>query len=90
MYFLGLGLLLIAGKYFEVSPIVNWSWAWVLSPFGAAALWWWWADWSGYTIKQEERKMEIRKQTRINRNKEALGMPLSSRTNSKKTNSRFK
>jgi small Trp-rich protein len=53
-------------------------------------MWWWWADWSGYTIKQEEKKMEVRKLARINRNKEALGMPLSSRNNSKKTNSRFK
>ena len=92
MYFLGLGLLLLAGKYFEISPVVNWSWIWVLSPFGAAVLWWWWADWSGYTSAQQEKKMEIRKQTRINRNKEALGMPLSSRNGSrngsKKTNKR--
>jgi small Trp-rich protein len=90
MYFLGLGLLFIACKYFEISPVFHWSWPWVLSPFGAAAMWWWWADWSGYTIKQEEKKMEVRKLARINRNKEALGMPLSSRNNSKKTNSRFK
>jgi small Trp-rich protein len=50
-------------------------------------LWWWWADWSGYTIKEQEKKMDIRKQARINKNKEALGMPLSSRNgSSKKTN----
>ena len=88
MYFLGLGLLLLAGKYLEISPVVHWSWTWVLSPFGAAVLWWWWADSSGYTIKAQEKKMEIRKQARINKNKEALGMPLSSRNNSKKTTKR--
>jgi small Trp-rich protein len=89
MYFLGLGLVFLAGKYFEINPMANWSWMWVLSPFGAAVLWWWWADWSGYTIKEQEKKMEIRKQTRINKNKEALGMPLSSRNgSSKKTNKR--
>ena len=92
MYFLGLGLLLLAGKYLEISPVSDWSWTWVLSPFGAAVLWWWWADSSGYTIKEQEKKMEIRKQARINKNKEALGMPLSSRNKSsggsKKTNKR--
>ena len=88
MYFLGLGLLLLAGKYFEISPVVNWSWLWVLSPFGAAVLWWWWADWSGYTINAQDKKMEIRKQERINKNKEALGMHISSRNSSKKTSKR--
>jgi small Trp-rich protein len=82
MYFLGLGLLFLAGKCFEFSPVVNWSWMWVLSPFAAAVLWWWWADWSGYTIKEQEKKMNVRKQARINKNKEALGMPLSSRNKS--------
>lgn len=88
MYFLGLGLLFLVGKYLEISPVANWSWMWVLSPFGAAVLWWWWADWSGYTIKEQEKKMEIRKQERINKNKEALGMPVSSRHGSKKTTKR--
>ena len=88
MYFLGLGLLLLAGKYFEISPVVNWAWMWVLSPFGAAVLWWWWADWSGYTINAQDKKMEIRKQERINKNKEALGIPISSRNSSKKTSKR--
>ena len=81
--------MLLAGKYFEISPVVDWSWTWVLSPFGAAVLWWWWADSSGYTIKEQEKKMEIRKQARINKNKEALGMPISSRNgSSKKTTKR--
>ena len=88
MYFLGLGLLLLAGKYFEISPVVNWSWMWVLSPFGAAVLWWWWADSSGYTSAQQAKKMATRKQMRIDKNKEALGMPVISRDSSKKTSKR--
>ena len=88
MYFLGLGLLFLAGKYLEISPVASWSWMWVLSPFGAAVLWWWWADWSGYTIKAQEKKMEIRKQARIDKNKQALGMPISSRNGGKKTSKR--
>ena len=88
MYFLLIGLISIACKYFEIAPVAAWSWWWVLSPLGAAVLWWWWADWSGYTIKQQEKKMDIRKQNRINKNKEALGMPISSRngTSSAKKN----
>jgi small Trp-rich protein len=88
MYFLGIGLLLILGKYLDISPVAAWDWWWVLSPFGAAFIWWIWADWSGYTIAQQEKKMDLRKQARINKNKEALGMPLSSRNSVKKTNKR--
>jgi small Trp-rich protein len=91
MYFLLIGLITIACKYFEIAPVAAWSWWWVLSPLGAAVLWWWWADWSGYTIKQQEKKMDIRKQNRINKNKEALGMPISSRngmSSSKKNTNR--
>jgi len=46
----------------------------VLAPFGATALWWAWADSTGYTKRKAMEKMEQRKQDRINKNKEALGM----------------
>jgi small Trp-rich protein len=88
MYLLALGLAFLACKYFEYGPIATWTWWYVLSPFGAAVLWWWWADWSGYTIRQQEKKMDIRKEARINKNKEALGMPISSRNGSKKSSKR--
>jgi small Trp-rich protein len=83
MYFLAIGLVTLACKYFQIDPVAAWSWWWVLSPFAAATVWWWWADWSGYTIKAEEKKMAIRKQNRINKNKEALGMRTTSRHDSK-------
>jgi small Trp-rich protein len=84
MYFLAIGLITLACKYFEIAPVAAWSWWWVLSPFGAAIVWWAWADNSGYTKAQQMKKMELRKQMRINKNKEALGMPISSRNGTSK------
>ena len=37
MYFLGLGLLLLALKYLELGPVATWSWTVVLAPFALAA-----------------------------------------------------
>ena len=74
MYALLLGITLILLKYLEVGPVANWSWWWVLSPFAAAAAWWAWADATGYTKRKAMEKMDQRKQDRINKHKEALGM----------------
>ncbi len=79
MYFLGIGLILLACKLLDVNPVVAWDWWIVLTPFGLAAAWWAWADSSGYTKAVEEKKMEARKQARINKNREALGMPKNKR-----------
>jgi small Trp-rich protein len=76
MYLLFIGIVLLALKYLEIGPVALWDWWWVLSPFGAAALWWWWADWSGYTKKKQVEKENIRKQARIDKNRDALGMGL--------------
>jgi small Trp-rich protein len=27
-------------KVFEIGPVANWSWWWVLAPFGLLFLWW--------------------------------------------------
>lgn len=75
MYFLGMGLVLLICKWQDISPVAAWDWWIVLSPFGLAAAWWAWADSSGYTKAQEEKKMEKRKQERIAKSREALGMP---------------
>ena len=74
MYALLLGITLILLKYLEVGPVANWSWWWVLSPFAAAVAWWAWADATGYTKRKAMEKMDQRKQDRINKPKEALGM----------------
>lgn len=74
MYFLGLGLLLLTLKYLEVGPVALWSWYVVLAPFGLAALWWAWADSSGYTKRRVMEKLQKRKQDRIEKHKDALGL----------------
>ncbi|EWS65442.1 TIGR04438 family Trp-rich protein [Hydrogenophaga aromaticivorans] len=74
MYFLiaGVGLLLL--KYFELGFVAELSWWWVLSPFAMAVAWWAWADSTGYTKRKEMEKMDQKKQDRIERQRQALGM----------------
>ena len=74
MYFLGLGIVLLALKYLEIEPVAAWSWWLVLSPFGLAVVWWAWADWSGYTKRRAVEKESGRKQARIDKSREALGI----------------
>jgi small Trp-rich protein len=77
MLFLGLGIILLVMKYMEMGPVAAWDWWVVLSPFGLAVAWWTWADWSGYTKKKAVQRENERKQARIDKSKEALGMPTS-------------
>lgn len=73
MYLLGLGVLLLALKYLEISPVGEWSWFLVLTPFALAVCWWAWADWSGYTRKKAMDRENQRRQERIDKNREAIG-----------------
>lgn len=74
MYLLGIGIVLLVLKYLEVGAVAGWSWWIVLAPFGLAAVWWAWADWSGYTKKKAVEKMDQKKQQRIDRQREAMGV----------------
>ncbi|HZY16472.1 MAG TPA: TIGR04438 family Trp-rich protein [Ramlibacter sp.] len=74
MLFLGLGIILLALKYLEIGAPAAWSWWVVLSPFAAAVVWWTWADWSGYTKRKAVERDNARKQARIDRNREQLGL----------------
>ena len=74
MYLLGIGILLLLMKYLEVGPVAVWSWWVVLSPFAGAVAWWTWADWSGYTKKKAVERENVRKQARIDKSREALGL----------------
>ena len=74
MYLLGLGIVLLALKYLEIGLVAVWEWWWVLSPFAAAVAWWAWADWSGYTKKKAMQKEDARKQARIDKSRESLGI----------------
>ena len=74
MLFLMLGIVLVALKYLEFGAIGMWSWWVVLAPFGLAVAWWAWADATGYTKKKAMEKMEQRKQDRIDKQREGMGV----------------
>ena len=73
MLFLGLGIILLLLKYLEIGVVAAWSWWVVLSPFALAAAWWAWADWSGYTKRKAVEKENVRKQARIDKQREQMG-----------------
>lgn len=74
MLFLGLGIVLLLMKYLEVGPVAVWEWWVVLSPFALAVAWWTWADWSGYTKRRQVDRENARRQARIDKNREQLGL----------------
>jgi small Trp-rich protein len=74
MLFLGLGVVLLLMKYLELGPVAAWSWWVVLTPFALAVAWWTWADWSGYTKRKAVERENARKQARIDKNREQLGL----------------
>nr|WP_315466142.1 TIGR04438 family Trp-rich protein [uncultured Rhodoferax sp.] len=74
MYFLGLGLVLLVMKYLLIEPVSNWAWWQVLTPFGLAIAWWAWADSYGYTKRKTMERENARKQARIDRQREAMGI----------------
>ena len=73
MYFLLIGIALLAMKYLEFGPVAAFSWWVVLSPFALAVAWWAWADSSGYTKKKVVERENARKQARIDKNRENMG-----------------
>ena len=74
MYLLLVGIILLAMKYLEVGPVAMWSWWGVLAPFGLAARWWAWADYSGYTKRKAVERENARKQARLDKQREQLGL----------------
>ena len=76
MYLLLIGIVALILKYLAVSPVAGISWWIVLSPFALTVVWWMWADKSGYTKRQQIKKMVMRKQKRLEKQSDAMGMPL--------------
>jgi small Trp-rich protein len=74
MYLLGLGIVLLTLKYLEIGQVATWEWWWVLSPFGLAVVWWAWADWSGYSKKKVVQRENQRRQARIDKSRQSLGI----------------
>lgn len=76
MYLLLIGIVALILKYLAISPVAGISWWIVLSPFALTVVWWMWADKSGYTKRQQIKKMVMRKQKRLEKQSDAMGMPL--------------
>ena len=74
MYFLGIGIVLLALWHLEVEPVAGWAWYVVFSPFLLAVLWWWWADATGFTKKKAMDRENARRKARIDKSREALGI----------------
>ena len=74
MYLLALGLVLLGMKWLAWGPVATWDWWWVLSPFALAAVWWAWADHSGYTRRKVVEREDERKQARLERQRDQLGL----------------
>ncbi|MDB5894211.1 MAG: hypothetical protein JWQ88_1742 [Rhodoferax sp.] len=75
MYFLGLGVVLLALKYLQIGPVALWSWWIIMAPFALAVAWWAWADASGYTKRRAVEREDRRKQKRIDKSRDAMGLP---------------
>ncbi|MDB5851623.1 MAG: hypothetical protein JWP29_5375 [Rhodoferax sp.] len=75
MYLLGLGVVLLALKYLAIGPVATWSWWIVLAPFALAVAWWAWADTTGYTKRKAVEREDRRKQARIDKSRDAMGLP---------------
>ena len=74
MYFLLAGVAMLLMKYLEIGPVAAFPWWVVLSPFAMAVAWWSWADSSGYTKKKAVERENAKKLTRIDKNRENLGI----------------
>jgi small Trp-rich protein len=74
MYLLGLGVIFLLLKYLEIGSVAGWSWWLVLTPFALAVVWWAWADTSGYTKRKAMEREEERRQSRIDKNRAAMGL----------------
>ncbi len=74
MYLVGLGLVLMILKFMEMGPVAAWDWWVVLAPFGLAVAWWSWADSTGYTKRKAMEAEDAKRQARIERNRDAMGM----------------
>lgn len=74
MWFIVVGVLLVALKLADIAPVAGWLWWWVLAPFPLAAVWWAIADSTGMTKRNEMNKLEDKKKERRRRSMEAMGL----------------
>ena len=58
----------------DVAGISAMSWWWIIGGFALCAAWFGYADRSGLTARKSLERMEQRKQARIDKQREALGV----------------
>jgi len=74
MLLLGLGIVFLALKYFEIGFVAEWSWWVVLAPFALAVVWWTLADYFGYSKKKAMQREDARRKARIDKNRAGMGL----------------
>ena len=80
MLFVVIGVLMIAGNLLGYGPTSAWNWEmsgdlWKFAiPFILAAGWWAWSDASGLSKRRAMRRDAERRQDRLDRNIDAMGL----------------
>ena len=90
MFFVIVGVLIIASNLAGYGPFAGWNWEFTgdlwkfCVPFVLALLWWIWTDKSGLDKRREMEKMELRKENRRRENLERMGLNFRSYGKNKK------
>ncbi|MBI5257236.1 MAG: TIGR04438 family Trp-rich protein [Burkholderiales bacterium] len=74
MWFIAIGCLFVALKLADLTMVAQWSWLWILLPFGLAAVWWFIADQTGLTKQREAEREARRVADRRERHLENMGL----------------
>ena len=80
MFFIFVGVGLILCWFMDWGPMAAWNWEisgdlWkFVLPFVLATAWWIWSDVSGWTKRKAMRRDAERKQDRLDRNIDAMGL----------------
>jgi small Trp-rich protein len=70
MYLLIIAVIILLLKIADIAPVANWSWFWVLLPFGLLMFWWeYLSKWIGWDKRTAEKKMaeDVKRQKEIQR-----------------------
>lgn len=78
MWFVAIGVAMLAMFLGGIGPVGAWVWAdrwWLLLlPFGLAIAWWGWSDMSGLTQRRAMDRVDAKKAARRQKNLDALGL----------------
>jgi len=80
MFFIFVGVGLILCWFMDWGPMAAWNWEisgdlWkFVLPFALATAWWIWSDVSGWTKRKAMQRDAERKQDRLDRNIDAMGL----------------